>query len=152
MGTITYICNMSRTYVTCHVHMEHVTYMNGYMSHGNMSRLSAWYYPSSIYNHIYMNYVTYMNGYMSHGTGHHPSTEIMGSVMHINESCLTRMSHVTNVWVMSHVKEPPHTHTVHHTHTPYARETLSSDWHDGYGVALVSRIDTIIGLFCKRDL
>jgi len=49
----------------------------------------------------------------------------------------------------------PHTHTTHthHTlHTPICHMTHMHRTYDTYGVVLVSRIDKIIGLFCKRDL
>ena len=62
---------------------------------------------------------------------------------HMYESCHTYMIHVTHVWVMSHWRM---------CCPPTLCDKLMWNCSRRYGVATVSRIDKIIGLFCKRAL
>jgi len=73
---------MSYTQTRHGPHMNYVTYMNGYMSHGTSPK------------------------------GHHSSTEMMSNVIRITESCLEYMSHVPCERATSHTHLTPHTHTL----------------------------------------
>ena len=99
---------------------------------------------------------------------------------HMNESCHIWMSYVTYEWVMSHMNESCHIlcrlidleirpicmcqtqdSTVSRVPVPLStsyRLSSTATWRQpvghscSHGVPLVDRIDSIIGLFCKRDL
>ena len=72
---------------------------------------------------------------------------------HMNESCHIWMSHVTYEWVMSHMNGSCHiwmSHVIHEwvmSHNQPCHIWMSRVT---YGVASISRIDKILGLFCKR--
>jgi len=58
-------------------------------------------------------------------------------------------SHVTNKWVKSRMNESGHIWTIIYSLTPHAPASRSGIWDDGYGVATISRLLKIRGLFCR---
>jgi len=139
MSHVTHEWVMSHIGESCHIWLSHVPY------EWVMSRMSE-------SCHISVSHVTYQ-----------------WVMSHMSESCHTWVSHVTYEWVMSHMNESCHiwvSHVTHetptHMHTPHwmcahctpdACVCACHMWHDSlkydtyYGVATVSRIDKITGLF-----
>ena len=172
MGHV-WLSHISHMNESCHVWMSHVTY------EWVMSRMNElchiWMSHMSSMNescHVWMSHVTY-ECVISHVCISHVTSALarMSQVTYINTSCLTYthewvmfyvvsyhtwMRHVTYAWVMSHLNQSCHIWMSHFTYE-WVTSRMNESRHvwlsqDTYGVVLVSRIDKIIGLFCKRDL
>jgi len=159
---IRHVTNMNESWhtyepVMSHIWMSHVTHMNW------LCHICAW-----VMSHIWISHVTHTNE--SCHTYERVMSHIWTShVTHMNESCHTYervMSHiwisdVTHIceWVMSHVwishsthmNELCHTYEWVMSHIGIRTPPCVQQQHQ-YRVASNSRIDKIIGLFCKRDL
>jgi len=143
---------------SCYIWMSHVTYewvmshMNEschiWMSHVNESSLECHTYEWVI-SHIWTSHVTHVNESCHIWTSH---------VTHVNESCHIWTSHVSNV---VHMNESCQTceRVVSHASCHTRKRVMSRIWtshithmnepKQRYGVATVSSIDEIIGLFCR---
>jgi len=78
----------------------------------------------------------------------------MSQVAHMNMSRHTYAWVTSHVWMshVTHMNESCHTYEWVMSHTWMSQVARMNESRYTYGVALVSRIDKIIGLFCKRDL
>jgi len=141
------------TSVMSHVWMGHVTRMNG------SCHMYEW-----VMSHVWMCHVTY--------TPTHDSCDIYGWVVshtwishvtHMNESCLTYEWVMSHIWLshVKHMNQSCHTYECIMSHVVKLR--LRVTWHIqmshviyvaymDYGVATMSRLLKIVGLFCKKAL
>jgi len=87
---------------------------------------------------------------------------VTGSITYVHthtHTHITRIAHPSELQSPKHfvrvtgsITYVHHRHTSYTLHTPICHMTHMHRTYDTYGVALVSQIDKIIGLFCKRDL
>jgi len=162
---MSHVTHMNESYhtskwVTSHIWMSHVTHLNE--SSQGWFRVTCVAYPkakrwvmSHVMSHTWMSHVTHMNE--SYHTSKWVMSHIwMSHVAHLNESCHTSEWVMSHIW-MSHVtgltlsdvyripqgKEMSHvTHIMRHVTLVY-KSCLT------YGVATISRLLKILGLFCR---
>ena len=116
-------CAMSHINESCHIWMSHFTWRSHvtYVTHSYVTwRIHMW-HDAFICDmtHSYVTWLIHMwhDSFTQPWHMMHHFTYARGSVMsHTNESCHTRMSHVTHEWVMSHMNETRYIHTHTHTH------------------------------------
>jgi len=159
-----YICMSHITHIFVYVEYEWVVYSDIHMCRTWMSRVIYACVISHIYSHMsYMNmsYILMRRVWMSHVT-----CAWVIAHLYSNESRHICMSHITYIftcvvydWFTSHMHEACHTYI--HTYriwisrifTCVVYEWVTSYRHEAtYGVASISRLLKITGLFCKRAL
>jgi len=171
MSHVTQVDEPRCTYewVMSHIWMSHITHMtesyHAYewvMSHIWLSHVTHMTESCHTYEqvmlHIWMSHVTQSSSWKTRSrrtarTAHSSLEDWMSHATHVNELCHTCE------WVMSHIWL---SHVTHMNESYYAVKkckdcTLKSWKLNGqscytYGVAMISRLLKIIGLFCKRAL